>query len=57
MKRKPGWYEDPNGLGHERYWDGSRWTAQTRKEKSSWAKLAPGGGKPEEKPKKRPWRH
>jgi len=26
----PGWYEDPNGLPTERYWDGTTWTDQTR---------------------------
>lgn len=25
-----GWYPDPSGSGGERYWDGGRWTAQTR---------------------------
>jgi TM2 domain-containing membrane protein YozV len=25
-----GWYPDPGGSGSERYWDGTRWTDQTR---------------------------
>jgi hypothetical protein len=25
-----GWYPDPGGSGNERYWDGTRWTDQTR---------------------------
>lgn len=25
-----GWYTDPGGSGGERYWDGTRWTDQTR---------------------------
>ena len=29
------WYPDPGGSGYERYWDGTRWTDQTR---------APGSG-------------
>lgn len=48
-KRKEGWYTDPNGLGHERYWDGQNWSAQTRNEPSPWSKVAPGGGRPQEK--------
>ena len=24
-----GWYPDPGGVHHQRYWDGERWTAQT----------------------------
>ncbi len=24
-----GWYPDPGGVHHQRYWDGQRWTAQT----------------------------
>src|SRR5690242_19350464 len=23
-----GWYEDPDGTGQQRYWDGSKWTDQ-----------------------------
>lgn len=26
MKPKPGWYEDADGSGERRYWDGRRWT-------------------------------
>ena len=27
---RAGWYSDPGGSGGERYWDGTRWTDQTR---------------------------
>lgn len=26
----PGWYVDPGGSGHQRWWDGSRWHAELR---------------------------
>jgi hypothetical protein len=26
----PGWYPDPRGAGHQRYWDGRDWTEQSR---------------------------
>ena len=25
----PGWYPDPSGAPHQRYWDGAQWTEQT----------------------------
>lgn len=39
--KKRGWYLDPNGLGHERYWDGKRWTAEVRNVKNPWSFIAP----------------
>jgi len=30
---RPGWYNDPEGVyQHQAYWDGQRWTGQTRRQ-------------------------
>ena len=45
----PGWYPDPAGTpGHYRYWDGSRWSAETTADPKHSA--APTGAPPEPRP-------